>query len=413
MKKTKIRLLLTLLIMLFAMSINVFAANQPTGLVNQLEAHQDYILYHVDFDQIYDKANYVKIIECTTEDMSSEIKTRICDKKYMLSQMNIWFNEYQVDGPIYLLDHLEPGRSYYVFIGTSQNEDGPYTFGKPYELATTPKEVQNIQFVSATDTSATIIWDKVPGTGYYIVEQKVNGKKQEYPTMLPTYQVPMGEGFDNAVYVYAIRESESGFCAKSPFAYIYNLNEAPKTIPVDEIEISADYSPMSICVKNVEYINSGAEGVEYEVEYDGHSDIQISSGRFDRRFDYRDGRFYHVRARQYVELTNGKLYSDWSKAQTVAKLKNLCVSKRSKNQMKLKWKKISGAKNIIITMSDSKKGTYRQVAKVKGSATTATIKKYKGKKLKANRKYYFKVYPVDKYGKSIVPTETSGKTSKK
>ncbi len=413
MKKSKIVLVLTLLIMSFAMSITVFAADQSDGLVKQLEAHQDYIHYHVDFDQIYDKANYVKIIECTTADMSSEIKTRICDKKYMLSQMNIWFAEYQVDGPIYLLDDLEPGRTYYVFIGTSQNEDGPYTFGKPYELVTTPKEVQNIQFVSATDTSATIIWDKVPGAGYYIVEQKVNGKKQEYPTTLPTYQVPMGEGFDNAVYVYAVRESESGFCAKSPFGYIYNLNVAPKTIPVDEIDISADSSPMSICVKNVEYINSGAEGVEYEVECDGHSDIVITSGGFPGRFKYRNGSFYHVRARQYVELTNGKLYSDWSKTQTVARLKNLCVSMRSKNQLKLKWKKISGAKNIIITMSDSYKGTYRQVAKVKGSATTATIKKYKGKKLKANKKYYFKVYPADKYGKSVVASEISGRTTKK
>jgi len=43
--------------MSFAMSITVFAADQSDGLVKQLEAHQDYIHYHVDFDQIYDKAN--------------------------------------------------------------------------------------------------------------------------------------------------------------------------------------------------------------------------------------------------------------------------------------------------------------------------------------------------------------------
>ena len=60
----------------------------------------------------------------------------------------------------------------------------------------------------------------------------------------------------------------------------------------------------------------------------------------------------------------------------------------SKTQVKLKWKKINGAKKYQIYRSNKKNGSYKKIATVKNVLT------YKDKSVSKNKTYYYKIRAV-------------------
>lgn len=88
----------------------------------------------------------------------------------------------------------------------------------------------------------------------------------------------------------------------------------------------------------------------------------------------------------------------------------LTVQTGSLTTLKLKWETIPGVKNYVLYRASSKKGTYKKVSTIK-----ETAKSYTDKKLKAGKKYYYKLKAVggDKTIKSVTSKVASGKPALK
>jgi len=94
--------------------------------------------------------------------------------------------------------------------------------------------------------------------------------------------------------------------------------------------------------------------------------------------------FYKVRA-----IGNGTGTSDFSpvvNSKPSLKKATIAVSRKSKKAT-IKWNKVSGANGYEVFMATSKKGKYKKIKTIK----KGSIKKFTKKKLKKNKKYYFKV----------------------
>ena len=97
--------------------------------------------------------------------------------------------------------------------------------------------------------------------------------------------------------------------------------------------------------------------------------------------------FYKLRIRGRQVSEAGYSYTKWSKyiycnlQQTSKKDVKLKPTKRT---IKATWKKVAGASNYTIYISDTPRGTYRKVATT--SKTSYTIKKFRGRKLQSKNR---------------------------
>ena len=118
----------------------------------------------------------------------------------------------------------------------------------------------------------------------------------------------------------------------------------------------------------------------------------------------------------YKNTITGNKYNKYKIGSTVTgnlKATSVSVSTKTKNSIKLKWDKVSGASGYVIYRSTSKSGTYSKVATVKSGST----KTYTNKSLKKSKKYYYKVRTYKTIGNiklySAYSTVVSGTTKSK
>lgn len=100
---------------------------------------------------------------------------------------------------------------------------------------------------------------------------------------------------------------------------------------------------------------------------------------------------YYVRARAYIYDSNGnKVYSQWSGKKYFVPQPKLSKkgSKLKRNQIKLKWAKVSGASNYTIYIRKRGGGKWTKVKTVSGKKSSYTIKKYKGKSINIRNNSY-------------------------
>lgn len=124
---------------------------------------------------------------------------------------------------------------------------------------------------------------------------------------------------------------------------------------------------------------------------------------------------YQIKVRSYLTMTNGqKVYGDYS-APFYAVPQPVSTSTNSDvhlNSVNLKWKKVKGASQYIIYGSTSKNSGYKKIATVKGTKKSYNITKLKGKTINTlDRKYYFKIVAVAKFGKKKVTSKKKGMVS--
>lgn len=82
--------------------------------------------------------------------------------------------------------------------------------------------------------------------------------------------------------------------------------------------------------------------------------------------------------------------------------------KLSAGKLKLKWTKIKGVTGYDIYISTKRNSGFKKVKSVKGSATGATISKFKGKKFARGKTHYIKVVLRKKVGKKTYKTQNVG-----
>ena len=89
-------------------------------------------------------------------------------------------------------------------------------------------------------------------------------------------------------------------------------------------------------------------------------------------------------------------WSSYAYCFTQPRIKSVKVSG---NKLTVKWDKINGATSYDVYVSTKKTTGYKKVATVGKSKSSATIKKFKGKKFKSSKKYYVYVAAAKKVGK--------------
>lgn len=101
------------------------------------------------------------------------------------------------------------------------------------------------------------------------------------------------------------------------------------------------------------------------------------------------GTTYYYKMKSVIEA-NKTLKSGYSKAKSakcVPAAPNVSLKSSKKNQMKVSWKKVSGASGYEVYRASSKKGKYTKVTTIKKGKTAS----YTDKKVKSGKKYYYKV----------------------
>lgn len=88
---------------------------------------------------------------------------------------------------------------------------------------------------------------------------------------------------------------------------------------------------------------------------------------------------------------NHTLYAHWQKKLAAPKITAQVVSY---NNVKISWKRVSGASGYVIYRSESKNGSYKQCKTVNAKTTS-----YTDKKLKTGKSWYYKVAAYKKAGK--------------
>lgn len=119
--------------------------------------------------------------------------------------------------------------------------------------------------------------------------------------------------------------------------------------------------------------------------------------------------FYQVRARG-GEYNGYSGYSSKAYGWAVKKTTISSVSSRTNTSLVIKWKKVSNAYAYRIQRSTAKNGTYKTIATIKSANTTS----YVDKKLKKEKKYYYKILVLNrvngKNGSSGYCAPVSGNT---
>ncbi|MGY3665257.1 MAG: N-acetylmuramoyl-L-alanine amidase [Roseburia sp. 1XD42-69] len=102
------------------------------------------------------------------------------------------------------------------------------------------------------------------------------------------------------------------------------------------------------------------------------------------------GKTYYYKVRAYKKSGGETVRAGFCGVQKTKVLKKPSVpsASSSKTQVKLKWKKINGAKKYQIYRSNKKNGSYKKIATVKNVLT------YKDKSVSKNKTYYYKIRAV-------------------
>lgn len=121
---------------------------------------------------------------------------------------------------------------------------------------------------------------------------------------------------------------------------------------------------------------------------------------------------YQYVVRAYSQNSSGKVYSGFTQtltANTTPATPKINVFAKKKGQLKIKWSKLKSASGYEIYQSTSKKGTYKKIRTVTKKATIS----YNKKKLKSNKKYYYKVRAYNTInGKKVYGSYSSVKGKK-
>ena len=165
--------------------------------------------------------------------------------------------------------------------------------------------------------------------------------------------------------------------------------------------------------KSVDFAWDKQDACKYEwIAYHGDKEVakneyEISSNSGSFKID--NNKLYTVQVRGFVEINGQRVYGDWSdKAYlfTQPMVTKNGVKVNGKGQMTVKWDKINGVDSYEVFVSTKETKGYKKVAKVKAKKGSVTIKKFKKKAFKKNKKYFVYIMAKKKVGDNVY---TSGR----
>ena len=269
---------------------------------------------------------------------------------------------------------------------------------------------------AGTETGATISWDSVSGVDHYDVTYwtaknntahtgaktiKVTTNSCVIPLVKDTYYQCDVVAYDKDGKI--VNEADDyAFCAAVPGQistftadhwgtgkggyFVSAINQYPNTLG------GAEWRLLSRDGKTIQYSGTITDKMEISVPNAPLNQV------------------YQLAVRGLMKVEGTTFYGPWHTQKVVPqpKIKKPKLVKGGSNKIKLKWKKVSGATKYIIYGSTKPNSGYKKIATVKKSKSSCTITKVKGKKLKKNQNYYFKLQAVSGKVKSTMTNYWGG-----
>lgn len=392
--KSSVLTLALMMVMVFAMSITVYAASAPAGL-QQTDAGSSSV--DIAWNAVVEQGVYGYNVYYSADGVN-------------------WVRNGSGDcdttSPKAYISNLSAGASYFVAVKTvvrtgTSYKDYQYIEGEmsaPIEVVTCP-DLSNYEVVQsdATTNSVTITANGAIGANYF---EAYVGDYCVAASNAATFntQVALTPATKYAITVYAARVSSAGFPAVSTWGYdtVYAKTLAKK-IDTDNFGITSEYDNINVYYFGAA-LGDGQECDGYQWQFktaSGKTKKNVTqTGNSLRLEKFIQGTFYQYRIRTYVETSTGKKYSKWSDYNYIGLSKDekdKCVI--SGRKIKASWGKVSGATGYTVYISTKKNSGYKKVKTLGKKGTSITITKYNKKSLKKGKTYYVKVVAQAKIGK--------------
>nr|MBP3598801.1 fibronectin type III domain-containing protein [Eubacterium sp.] len=326
---------------------------------------------------------------------------------------------------------LSPGKTYYVRVctmeeGATYSDPDIYSdWSAPLEVVTAPDAsgMKPLSAVSTLPNSITLSWTAAEGATAYEVASGYGAEKVEGTTTDTSFTVPnLAADTLYWLYVTPVRTSISGYTAKASRLYdLYRTAEAPVVVTAPGTASGSNFgvqtfssSSSSAATVSFYATDPSQKAAGYEVEIrkiKGGKKVKTvdSTSSISPTVGLKKNTPYKYRIRFYT-LSNGqKLYGGYSAYRyfTLHKI----TGKRhyqllgSTCKIKMKWKKVTGAKGYTVYISKSSNGGFKKVKSLGKNKKSITITKMGKKKLSKYTKYYIKVVAKVKDGKKTVKND--------
>lgn len=336
----------------------------------------------------------------------------------MSEDMVNWYTMDDCSGTETNITGLSSGHTYYVRVTGYKDwswitDKGTlaYQASVPVDVVTAP-EVNDFSVTqeNATTSNFSIKFPDCSSSGANYYQVYLSGQDTTPIGESSSTTVTMNQTFSKASEYwcssYACRKSSAGFVAKGTRSY-----DSFKTL-------SGTLSKGQFGIRNAWYnLNSYQFGVLSETvgAYDGvQVQFQTPAGKSKKTItntssyvsvdSFINGSFYKYRVRTFVNCGTKKAYSGWSAFRYVGVTAKVSANGTS-GALKFSWSKVANASGYVVYMSTSENSGYQKVKTTNASNRSVSLKKFKGKKLQKNKKYYVRIYAKAKDGKNTVTSE--------
>lgn len=401
--KSSVISLVLMMVMLFAMSITVFAVNDVSGL-QQTDASDSSV--KIAWNAVPGAKGYN--VYYSADGVNFARKGGSTSK---------YPDAYE---PSCIIGNLSPGCTYWVSIAAVDGKYNEGTRSVALEVVTTPSRVAYSSFVQtdAQSESVSFSWGAVSGaTGYLIYTNDDVSLLANVNTNAVTLPAVAGSSNDYKIYPY--RTASNGVSAMASYTTVLGIKAAP-----GKVQDVADGSVGNL-VWNTGSNNNctvswnrnandqyWADG--YKVEIYSLAGKKIKTYNTDKYTTYKKfnlksvkNKGFKVRVRAYITLGANQCYGKWSGKKTIIPQAGVSMSARSRSTTaKCTWKKVANVTKYYVytasadSVSALSKKNFKKVATLKKSATSYTYKKMK--KGKYNGIY---IIPVVKVGKKTYKAE--------
>jgi hypothetical protein len=317
----------------------------------------------------------------------------------------------------YTVSGLNAASLYYVQVGAYNYDDGT---GDNYSNCAWSGEimvatgfsgsVQNVKQIGATTSTATITWDTVNGADGYSIYKgtEIVATTNTNQVEVPNLSAAAGRttlkvvAFKQGSTYKAESSSTSGYYSNSSSSTV-SVAVLPSAIKVSEFNVK-DFWPNLKQMKFERTVPTGADGVQIQVytikgavvyTSDNLSDVLNLTGSISNHS-------FKYRARPYIILNDQKCYGAWSGYRYFAPMST--VKNTEGKFIKLKWKKVAGAKSYTVYIQKLGATTYTKAVTTK--KIKCTIKKLNKKKIGSDT-YNVKIVPNIKVGKKTKASDAT------
>jgi hypothetical protein len=327
---------------------------------------------------------------------------------------------------------LNSGRSYYVRMRSfdyynswtySPSSGAVYSdWSSAFEVVTAPENISNLVQTKGGSSSITVSWDKASGATAYQVYYVLGGSEfLSGETTKTTYKIKNLEPDKYyEIRVYAVRESASGYEAKSGYASHNCYTTAGKVKKLELDKWDTDDNTVRVTWNDNEDTNTGYEVNVTNLSGKKIKNFAVTTSYAEFSIDSIKNKGCIVKVRAYRDIDGVEIYGKWSSSKVIVAQPSLVLEKKSNTSIRLSWKKISGATSYTVYRSTSSYTGFKKIKTTKSTSLTnsklnsgttyyyyvvANGVKVKGKSAKSTKATYREIAYINSWGRNAYTYE--------